>query len=93
MLPVNSSISSWTVNTNHSGTANTAGFTLGDENLTRGINLNIHSFTVRDYGTVVLDYIPVRVGQVGYMYDRVRKKLYGKHSSCTTDLVVGNDKA
>ena len=29
------------------------------------------------YKTSVLDMIPVRVGQVGYMYDRVSKTLFG----------------
>lgn len=92
ITPVNNTASSFNANTNHNGRANQSGFCLGDINVTRGVNLNIHSFTVRDYGTVVLDFIPVRVGQVGYMYDRIGKKLYGKHTTCTTDLVVGADK-
>lgn len=93
ITPYGGSLTGGTVSTTHSGTANESGFIIGDNGLTRGTELNVKSFTVREYGTVVLDYIPVRVGQVGYMYDRVRKKLYGKGENCTTDLVVGNDKA
>lgn len=92
ITPANGTMTSNTINTNHNGTANTGGICLGDSSIPRGVNLNIHSFTVRNYGTVVLDYIPVRVGQVGYMYDRIGKKLYGKHETCTADLVVGADK-
>ena len=43
------------------------------------------------YGsTLVLDYIPVRVGQVGYIYDKVSKKLMG--NSGTGSFGIGNDK-
>lgn len=93
ITPINGTLSSFPMNTNHTtGTTNTSGFQIGDHGTTRGTNLNIHSFTVRDYGAVKLDYIPVRVGQVGYFYDRVSGKLYGKAAGCTTDLVVGADK-
>ena len=37
-----------------------------------------------------LDLIPVRVGQVGYMYDRNSGTLYG--NAGTGDFVLGNDK-
>lgn len=86
------STSSFNANTTHTGTTNTNGFQIGDAGLARGTNLNVHSFTVSNYGTVMLDYIPVRVGQVGYFYDRISGKLYGKAAGCTTDLVVGADK-
>ncbi len=93
LTPLNGSTTSVNINTNHTGTANTSGFLIGDYGVARGTELNVHSFTVRNYGTVVLDYIPVRVGQVGYFYDKVGKKLYGKNANATADLVVGNDKA
>ena len=93
ITPANGTMTGGAVSTTHSGTANTAGICIGDNSVTRGVNLNIQSFTVRNYGTVVLDYIPVRVGQVGYFYDRIGKKLYGKNANATADLVVGNDKA
>ena len=88
---VGGSVTYRALNTNYTGTVNTNGFIIGDYAATRGINLNVHSFTVRDFGIVVLDYIPVRVGQVGYFYDKIRKKLYGKNADSITDLVVGND--
>lgn len=92
ITPVNGSTTSANINTNHTGTANTSGFLIGDNGPTRGTELNVYSFTVRNYGTVVLDYVPVRVGQVGYFYDRISGKLYGKNTNSTTDLVVGSDK-
>lgn len=38
----------------------------------------------------VRDFIPVRKGQVGYMYDKVSGELFG--NSGTGDFVLGNDK-
>jgi hypothetical protein len=40
-------------------------------------------------GNLVFDAIPVRVGQVGYMYDRVSGQLFGNSGS--GDFVLGND--
>jgi hypothetical protein len=40
--------------------------------------------------TLVRDYIPVRKGSVGYLYDRVSGKLFG--NAGTGDFVVGPDK-
>ena len=41
-------------------------------------------------GTVIADYIPVRKGTVGYLYDRVSGKLFG--NAGTGDFVLGPDK-
>lgn len=41
--------------------------------------------------TIIRDLIPVRVGQVGYMYDRVSKKLFGNQG--TGSFVLGPDVA
>lgn len=38
----------------------------------------------------ILDFIPVRVGTTGYMYDRVSGQLFGNDGS--GDFVLGNDK-
>ena len=38
---------------------------------------------------IVLDLIPVRVGNVGHMYDRVSGKLFG--NAGTGDFAVGDD--
>lgn len=40
-------------------------------------------------GVLVRDMIPVRVGTVGYMYDKVTKALFG--NAGTGDFVLGND--
>ena len=40
-------------------------------------------------GTLVRDFIPVRVGQVGYMYDKVSGQLFG--NSGTGSFTLGND--
>ena len=40
-------------------------------------------------GDVYFDGIPVRVGQVGYMYDKVSKQLFGNQG--TGNFILGND--
>lgn len=40
--------------------------------------------------TLVRDFIPVRVGQVGYMYDKVSKQLFG--NAGTGEFILGPDK-
>ena len=42
-------------------------------------------------GTLVRDFIPVRVGQVGYLYDKVSKTLFGNANN-TGAFLIGNDK-
>lgn len=51
--------------------------------------LDIASFSVTENGVVILDFIPVRVGQVGYMYDRVSGQLFG--NAGTGAFIVGPD--
>ena len=50
----------------------------------------IYSFSVKRNGVKILDYIPVRVGDVGYMYDRVSGQLFG--NSGTGAFIIGPDK-
>jgi hypothetical protein len=50
----------------------------------------VKSFYVKNNGELVLDMIPVRVGQVGYMYDRVSRELFGNDG--TGSFVLGADK-
>ena len=45
---------------------------------------------LRKNGVLVRDYIPVRVGDVGYLYDSVSGKLFG--SSGTGAFIIGPDK-
>ena len=39
------------------------------------------SFYLKNNGELVLDMIPVRIGQVGYMYDKVSEQLFGNAGS------------
>lgn len=50
----------------------------------------IYAFKVSQGSTVVMDLIPVRVGQVGYMYDKVTGRLFG--NSGTGNFILGGDK-
>ncbi len=53
---------------------------------------NLYQFKCIDSnGFLVRDFIPVRVGQVGYMYDRVSRKLFGNKG--TGSFVLGPDVA
>ena len=49
----------------------------------------IWSFKLTKSGSVVFDAIPVRVGTVGYMYDRVSGQLFGNLG--TGDFILGPD--
>lgn len=48
-----------------------------------------YSCKIWDNGVLVRDYIPVRKGTVGYLYDRVTGKLFG--NAGTGDFVLGPD--
>ena len=48
-------------------------------------NARIYGFTISDR----MDLIPVRVGNVGYMFDRVSGTLFGNDG--TGDFIVGAD--
>ena len=51
--------------------------------------ISLYQCSIRCDGVLVRDFIPVRVGQVGYMYDRVSGKLFG--NAGTGAFVVGPD--
>lgn len=50
-----------------------------------------YSFSIQKNNAKILDLIPVRVGQVGYMYDRVTRKLFGNQGEGS--FVLGPDVA
>ena len=52
--------------------------------------VRIYALKIYVNGVLVRDYIPVRKGTVGYLYDRVSGKLFG--NAGTGDFVVGPDK-
>lgn len=45
---------------------------------------------VDENGIIIRDFIPVRVAQVGYMYDKVSGQLFG--NAGTGNFILGNDK-
>ena len=53
--------------------------------------LRVFAFQIYDGNTLVRDFIPVRVGTVGYMYDRVSRKLFGNKG--TGAFTIGPDVA
>lgn len=64
----------------------TSGYT---EDCTCINNVRIYYCKITQNGVLVRDYIPVRIGQVGYMYDKVSGQLFGNDG--TGDFVLGND--
>lgn len=51
--------------------------------------VKIYSATITQGSRIILDLIPVRVGDVGYMYDRVSGQLFG--NAGTGAFVLGSD--
>lgn len=49
----------------------------------------LYTFKLYDAGELVRDYIPVRVGQVGYLYDKVSGELFGNQG--TGNFIIGPD--
>lgn len=62
--------------------------------LQAGSNKYLTSVKIKNFyikkGSVEIDLIPVRVGTVGYMYDRVSGQLFGNQG--TGSFILGNDK-
>jgi len=54
-------------------------------------NAKIYYCKIWNGGNLVFDAIPVRVGQVGYMYDKVSGQLFGNSGSGS--FTLGNDKS
>ena len=50
----------------------------------------LYSFSIEANSKTILDLIPVRVGDVGYMYDRVSGQLFG--NSGKGEFIIGPDK-
>lgn len=58
--------------------------------ITRDIGCRIYSFMVEKNGVALGDFIPVRIGTTGYMYDKVSGRLFGNVGSGA--FVLGEDK-
>lgn len=52
-------------------------------------NMYVYGFKLIENSITIHDYIPVRIGTEGYMYDKVSKKLYGNSGSGS--FVLGPD--
>jgi hypothetical protein len=50
----------------------------------------VYGVKIYEDGVLAYDFIPVRVGTISYMYDRVSGQLSGNHG--TGDFLYGNDK-
>lgn len=50
----------------------------------------VNYLKIYESGVLIRDFIPVRIGTVGYLYDKVSNKLYG--NSGTGSFVLGPDK-
>ena len=61
----------------------------GSSMTARCVSAKIYAFQIWNNGVLVRDFIPVRKGTVGYLYDRVTGKLFG--NAGTGDFVVGQD--
>lgn len=49
----------------------------------------IYSFKIYEGSNLIRDYIPVRIGQIGYLYDKISGKLYGNSGSGS--FILGPD--
>ena len=56
----------------------------------QGFGGRIYSAYIKQNNVLIMDLIPVRVGQVGYMYDKVSKQLFGNGG--TGSFILGPDK-
>lgn len=62
------------------------------DNPIRQIIGRLYYFSIKSEGNKVLDLIPVRKGNVGYMYDKVSGKLYGNVGEPGSRFILGPDK-
>ena len=86
--------SSWTIATDNSSSV---GLFAGHRILADGSDawilpatMRLYSCAIYDGSTLIRSFVPVRVGQVGYLFDRVSGQLFG--NAGTGDFVLGPDK-
>ena len=69
--------------------ADTATYATNAGTATYPVSAKIYSCRIWENNTLVRDFIPVRIGTVGYLYDEIGGGLYG--NSVTGDFVLGAD--
>ena len=52
-------------------------------------NSRVYSCQISDGSTIVRDFIPVRCGQIGYLYDKITNQLFGNGG--TDNFILGDD--
>lgn len=60
-----------------------------DSSVSYLMRMKLYYFQIYHNGTLVIDYIPVRKGSIGYLYDKVSKKLFGNRG--TGNFILGPD--
>lgn len=65
-------------------------FRITNNTLAAQCQLKLHSLSIKKKGVLVKDYIPVRVGNIGYLYDKVSKSLVA--SDGPGNFILGPDK-
>ena len=60
-----------------------------NNNLNNASYMKLARFTMKQNGIIVRDFIPVRVGTVGYLYDRITNNLFGNLG--TGNFILGKD--
>lgn len=75
---------------NRSITDNSPIYLLNNDAFSMGISCNIYDFQIKLNGIIVRDFIPVRKGQTGYLYDKVSGELFG--NAGTGSFIVGPDR-
>ena len=82
----------WTPTKDLTGTASVTAwvFNTHAEAVYNGTPQKLYYCKIYDNNILVRDYIPVRVGHVGYLYDKVGGQLYGNANS-TGAFILGND--
>ena len=86
-LTLNNSTQTYTPSNGETNTSKLILFSTESKSIfTRG---KLYYFKVYDNNVIIMDLIPVRVGSVGYMYDKVSKQLFGNDG--TGSFTLGPD--
>lgn len=78
-----------TASTHNTSTTIFAGYD-SNNNPWRFVDMRLYYLKILNHGILVRDFIPVRVGQVGYLYDKISGQLFGNLG--TGNFILGPDK-